>query len=345
MCPASFCSAQLRAEFVKNVPRTVNLITAEQQSFVQQEVGSIDYKDDNEWEKLDKDSSVFIKLSKKHNKGESNAWGKATATIDTSAENVLAWFWDYCSNERLDSVNKLHKSPREVIKRIASNHNVISTIKALPWPLTARQFVNENTWTKQDDDTFVYAWRPHTTDEFDNNCLIDIGNHKANKLVRAESKGFCTLTNVGNQKCELTWVQHLNVNGNISVKVMERQIPRGLGVVFQLREAFNRDDEIDQEERGRYMKVIRKVGEEKENSTYSEEENEMVERITKKMESVKEDLFTPLNSPNFRTKVSFQFVQFCSILFNFTNKNLNKNLTNFCLRWALRTLRESPPGT
>ena len=61
MCPASFCSAQLRAEFVKNVPRTVNLITAEQQSFVQQEVGSIDYKDDNEWEKLDKDQLSAIR--------------------------------------------------------------------------------------------------------------------------------------------------------------------------------------------------------------------------------------------------------------------------------------------
>ena len=75
---ASFCSAQLRAEFVKNVPRTVNLITAEQQSFVQQQIDSIDYKDDNGWEKLDKDSSVFLKLSKKHNKGESNSWGKVS---------------------------------------------------------------------------------------------------------------------------------------------------------------------------------------------------------------------------------------------------------------------------
>ena len=111
--------AQLRAEFVKNVPRTVNLITDEQESFVQKEIDSIDYKDDTGWEKLDKDSSVFVKLSKKHNKGESHNWGKAITTIDTSAENALAWFWDYCSNERLDAVNKLHKNPREVIKHIA----------------------------------------------------------------------------------------------------------------------------------------------------------------------------------------------------------------------------------
>jgi len=283
----------------------VNLITDEQESFVQKEIDSIDYKDDTGWEKLDKDSSVFVKLSKKHNKGESNSWGKATTTIDTTAENVLAWIWDYCSNERLDTVKKLHKNPREVIKHITPNHNVLSSIKALPWPMRARQFVSENTWTKQDDDMYVFAFRPPTTDKFDDNRLVDVGNHKANKLIRAESKGFCTLTNVGNQKCEFTWVQHINMNGNIPAKVMDRQIPRSLNVIFQVRETFNRDDEIDQEERNEMMGVMKND----ENEVYSEEENEMVGRITKNMESVKEDLFTPLNSPDFRTKVSVLFVQ------------------------------------
>ena len=298
--------AELRAEFVKNVPRTVNSITAEQQSFVQQEMDSIDYKNDTGWEKLDKDSSVFVKLSKKHNKGESNAWGKATTTIDTSAENVLAWFWDYCSNERLDAVNKLHKNPREVIKHIAPNHNVLSTIKALPWPLTARQFIYENTWTKQDDETYIYSWRPPTTHKFDDNRLVDIGKHKAKALVQGESRGFVILKNVGDQKCDLTYVLHADAKGNLPAKVIDSHIPKALRSVFQIREKFNRDDEIDQEERNELMGVMKND----ENEVYSEEENEMVKRITKKMESVKDDLFTPLNSPDIRTKVSFQFVHF-----------------------------------
>ena len=308
---ASFFSAQLRTRFVKNVPRTVNLITAEQQSFVQQQIDSIDFKDDNGWEKLDKDSSAFVKLSKKHNKGESNSWGKAATTIDSSAENVLAWFWDYCSNERLDAVKKLHKNPREVIKQIATNHNVLSSIKAMPWPLRAMQFVTEIKWTKQDDDSYVFAWRSPTTDEFDDNRLVDVGNQKANKLVRAETKGFCALTNVGNQKCELTWVGNMNANGNIPTSVMDRQIPRFLGLIFQLHETFNRDDVIDQEERNELMGVMKN----NKNEIYSEEENEMVQRITEKMESVKDDLFTPLNSPDFRTKVR---VRICSF---FTKNN------------------------
>ena len=52
--------------------------------------------DDKKWETLEKDSNNFVKLSKIHVEGESIAWGKAETTIDASAEEVLAWFWDFC---------------------------------------------------------------------------------------------------------------------------------------------------------------------------------------------------------------------------------------------------------
>ena len=51
---------------------------------------------DGGWEQFENDSTHFLKLSKKHVKGQSVAWGKAETTIDASAEVVLAWFWDYC---------------------------------------------------------------------------------------------------------------------------------------------------------------------------------------------------------------------------------------------------------
>jgi len=180
----------------------VQAITNRQELFVQQEIDLVDYKNDNWWKKLDKGSSVFVKLSKKHNNTESNAWGKATTTIDTSAENALAWFWDNCSFERLDAVKKLHMNPREVIKQIAPNHNVLSTIKEMPWPLNARQFVSENTWTKHDDDAYVFAWRPPTTDAFNDNRLVDVCSHSAKLLVQGEVRGFVILKNVGNQVSE-----------------------------------------------------------------------------------------------------------------------------------------------
>ena len=219
----------------------------------------------------------------------------------------MAWLWDYCSNERIDATKKLYKNPREVIKHIASNHNVLSTIKTLPWPLTARQFIYESTWTKQADDTYVFSWRPPPTHAYeDNHHLVDICNHKAKELVQGESRGFVILKNVGKQKCDLTFCSYTDARGHIPVKVMNRQIPRSLGFVFQLRERFNRDEEIDQEERNELMRVMKND----ENEVYIEEENEMVKRITEKMENVKEDMFIPLNYSDFRTKVSVQIFNF-----------------------------------
>ena len=216
----------------------------------------------------------------------------------------MAWLWDYCSNERLDAVKKLHKNPREIIKHIAPNQNVLSSIKALPWPLRARQFVYTNTWTKQDDDTYVFAWKPPN---FDDNRLLEIGKHKVKALVQGEARGFVILKNVGNQKCELIWVSYFDAKGHLPAKAMDSQIHRSLNNTRLLRERFNRDEEIDQEERNELMGVIKN---DNENEVYSEEENEMVGRITKKMESVKDELFTPLNSPDFRTKVSDYFFNF-----------------------------------
>ena len=60
---------------------------------------------------------------------------------------------------------------------------------------------------------------------------------------------------------------------------MDKQIPKGLNCVFQLRERFNRDDEIDQEERNELVKLMKNH----ENEVYSMEENSMVQRITEKM--------------------------------------------------------------
>ncbi|GMI60560.1 hypothetical protein ScalyP_jg2635 [Parmales sp. scaly parma] len=111
--------------------------------------------------------------------------------------------------------------------------------------------------------------------------------------------------NVPRTKCDLTYVLHADAKGNLPAKVIDSQIPKGLRSVFQLRETFNRDDEIDQEERNELMGVMKND----ENEVYGEEENEMVKRITKKMKSVKEDLFTPLNSPDFRTKMSIAHIE------------------------------------
>ena len=83
---------EVRDVFVNNIPKA---FVSSQVSEIIDELNSVNFKDAM-WMPLTKDSNPFVKLRKIHVKGESNAWGKAETIIDASAEEVLAYFWDYC---------------------------------------------------------------------------------------------------------------------------------------------------------------------------------------------------------------------------------------------------------
>ena len=138
---------------------------------------------------------------------------------------------------------------------LAPNHQIISNIKNLPWPLQARQFFGDYLWTRLEDSSYVLAFSPpSSTSDFDDNKLIDIGKHKQKTLLLGYSKGFVILKNVGdnNNMCNVTYISYIDLKGNIPIKVMETQIPSALNSVYQLRETFNRDDEIDLENRNKF---------------------------------------------------------------------------------------------
>ena len=183
---------ELRNEFIVSIPRAI--VTNRVTEIVEEQMSKVNVIDDK-WVPLPKDSNTFVKLSKMHLEGKNiNVWGKSETIIDTSAEEVLAYFWDYCSNERIKATKNLEKNPRELVKTIAPNHLVLSTIKHLPWPLNNLQFLYENTWLKKADGSYVYSWRPPATTEFDDNRLIDIGKNKQSQLTRAESRGFAIIS-------------------------------------------------------------------------------------------------------------------------------------------------------
>ena len=115
-----------------------------------------------------------------------------------SLTQVLAYFWDYTSSERMNAVKNIQKNPREIIKMIANNHVVVSSIKDLPRLLRNRQFIIENAWVKQPNSSYIFAARSPTTNEFEDNRLIDIGKNKQRRLVRVSREGllcFKILTN------------------------------------------------------------------------------------------------------------------------------------------------------
>ena len=84
---------ELRDEFVSKIGIVKN--SAKGEKIANEQLSNV-HVADLIWTPLPKHSNAFVKLSKIHIKGESNAWGKAITTIDTSAEEALAYFWDYC---------------------------------------------------------------------------------------------------------------------------------------------------------------------------------------------------------------------------------------------------------
>ena len=141
---------EIRQSFVRRIPERLKQITREQQLFARELTRLIDVRESEGWEKLEKNSSLFVKLSTKTKKGELCSWGKAVSFIDASAENVLAWLWDIMSNERLGAIGA-DKISREVIAIIAPNQNVLATNLKFPWPYSSRRLIFESVWTKRND--------------------------------------------------------------------------------------------------------------------------------------------------------------------------------------------------
>ena len=159
---------------------------------------------------------------------------------------------------------------------------------------------------KRSDDSYIYTWRTPTTDEFDNNRLVDIGKNKQRRLVRGASKGIVAIKNLDEHSSKLTWIQQGDQKGNVPRKIMETQIHRTLHLVFQVREKFNRDDEVDTMERLELMEIMRSVYQDE---VYDSDKTSLIDSIRSRMTAVPNDSFRPLPSPDFRTKMSIAHVE------------------------------------
>ena len=199
------------------------------------------------------------------------------------------------------ATKSLKKNPREVIKTIANNHVVFSSIKDFPWPLHNRSVIGETTWVKQPDGSYVYAWKPPTNEGFNEYRLIDIGKNKQRQLVRGESRGFAIIQNLDDRSSRLTWLQQSDVKGKIPHQIVESQLARLLRPIFQVREKFSRDDEVDKMEREKLMTIMRSGYQEE---VYDSDETSLIDSIRSIMNAVPNRVFRPLDNPDFRTKMS-----------------------------------------
>ena len=72
-------------------------------------------------------SDPLVTLYCKHGTGKTT-WDMAKTVVDTSAEEAMLWFFDYCSSERMNTVHNLPKNPREILKTHQGESYSISTL-------------------------------------------------------------------------------------------------------------------------------------------------------------------------------------------------------------------------
>jgi len=151
------------------------------------------------------------------------------------------------------------KNPKEVVTTLENNHVVFSAIKDSPWPVRNRQYVCESAWMKQIDGSgsYIYAFRPPMTDEFEDFWLIDFGKNTLKRLMRGDSRGYAVIRNLDEHSSKLVWIQQIDPKGNLPAQITNSLLPRSLRPVFQVRDKLNRDDEVDKMEREKLMDVMR----------------------------------------------------------------------------------------
>ena len=237
-------------------------------------------------------TSHLIDMSMKHKKGvgqqltsseKSEGVGRLVAVIDESAEEAIAWCWNWCSNERLRAHKEDKKSVARLVLRkesksgLQSNEEIVSFIRKFPFPLLDREFVMKAVWCRLDDgkSSLLFAWE--TVDE-------DIHYGFSKNVVKGSSSGFMKFTPIGERQCQLNLVQNVNLGGYFSSALAHLKIRESLLFHFDLVSSFNRDSEIDAADRDSFLDSMK----EQEDRGYSEEEEFLVDRIQSVFDAVRQ---------------------------------------------------------
>ena len=108
--------------------------------------------------------------------GDASAWGKAVATVDTSAARALAYNWCMSSYERIESNDKFQGlgALRKVIDEDSSHTLIFVNLVRLGGVLADRVFASTFSWRQEDDGSFLIAWAP----------VEEVGNATSSKATR-----------------------------------------------------------------------------------------------------------------------------------------------------------------
>jgi len=152
----------------------------------------------------------------------------------------------------------------------------------MPFPLNNREFVTRTLCAADANGSLLIIYAPV-------NDVIDYG--MSTRAVRGVSRALVRITPSRESQCKVTYIQYLDAGGAVPTWVVELKIPLALSAVIELRDEFQRDDEIDAME---WDELARVMTEEKQ--VYSEYEDSLIQRVQDKLRVIKEEDFEEFES-------------------------------------------------
>jgi len=128
-----------------------------------------------------------------------------------------------------------------------------ATVKAMPFPLRRREFVFRCVAATDDNGDYIHATSPDST------VTPDYGFSRKN-IVPGVVRMFVRFVGVPGEEgsCKVALYQYLDAGGHVPAYVVNTTIPSALGALTELRELFQRDEEVDLREReGRAERMSR----------------------------------------------------------------------------------------
>ena len=221
-----------------------------------QELETLFAREKEGWEKLKSPyEGVDMEINKKgKDKKLRVAIGRAEGTADCTAEEAAAWYFDYCSRERMAIE---HKDPARLEIRTGEereNEKIFATVKMLPFPLNKRQFVSRLIWSRKSDKTIAIA-------VVSVEIKLTGGGISYRKLVRGQTKAIFTATNAESKgeipQCKIVLLQYLDAGVHLPAQIVNKKIPLSLSVLQEINNSFNRDDDVDRDELTKLANIIK----------------------------------------------------------------------------------------
>ena len=179
------------------------------------------------------------------------ATGKGECVIDAPALDAVAWYFMVDGRKGLRASAEKGDPARVILSKPSVHDITWAVVKRAPFPLHNREFVARQLCFKDEMGRLVVVFEPPRED-----IVVDYGRRM--NLVRCTATGFARFTPIaGNTQCKLEVYQQVDAGGRIPVRVVNSKTSVSLSWAADMREQFQRDDDVDKIGRGSLANIIR----------------------------------------------------------------------------------------